>query len=963
MVGIASHPYPPYGSKLSMVLQHDYESAYASLLPLVQKPGRYLGNEYGVVRKDPTAVALRVALAFPDVYEIAQSYPGLHILYDLLNRRPEVYAERVYAPWVDLEALLRQRGLPLVSLETFTPLFVFDVVGFTLQYELTYTNLLNMLDLGRIPLFSKDRDLNYPLVIGGGPCAFNPEPIAPFLDAILLGDGEEAIHEICDAVLGLRSSGDKEALLEALRQIPGVYVPAFFEPKYSPAGQLLFIEPKHADYSQVTKRVVRDLNQVPVRQTFLVPIVQVVHDRPSIEVMRGCVKGCRFCQAGYIYRPLRERDPNRVITEALAAAFSTGQEEISLLSLSTGDYSCINPVLKELMNRLEPTRVAVSLPSTRVDALGPAILEQIRRVRKTGFTLAPEAGSQRLRDIIQKEYSEDELLEAASLVFNLGWRHLKLYFMLGLPGETLDDLRCIAQLCAKIRRLAPPGGEVVASVSNFVPKPHTPFQWVRQLSLEEIVSRQEFLRRELQKARVNLRYHDARLSVLEGIFSRGDRRLAQTLYRAFELGCRFDGWTEQCRFDLWGQALQDTGVRVTHELRRRFLDEVLPWDHLSAGVTKQYLQRELAKAFEGELTPDCSVTRCTYCGVCDFKEIRNVDYHVAGAKGGEHRGHLVRHWAEEVIGANPDSEEWEPRGWKKIHRPESLKQIGAATDFSCRGNASVARPNLTVPNYSRNRATTLGTAEEWIEADGESTLHALPRSHASQPQCRVRVKYTKFGRARFVGSVELTNIFYRAIRRAHLPVAFTQGHHPLPKVSFGPALPFGIESNCELADLYLVEAVDPGALTQHLNKEMPTGIVVVGAWEVPLNDASLGKRIVGARYAVDLTKVIEQRGLSWTLNRIYQTPIEAKRVFADHGQQPPERSIDLNPELRLELNSVPVLTFEIRTGGLGPSKPYDFLQKLFELTREEALALTIRKVAPLFNDSSAVATGEGLVAP
>ncbi|GBD26055.1 hypothetical protein HRbin30_01382 [bacterium HR30] len=932
-----------------MPKEREYESLYASLLPLVQKPGRYLGNEYGVVRKDPSSVALRVALAFPDVYEIAQSHPGLQILYDLLNRRPDVYAERVYAPWVDMEALLRQRQLPLVSLETFTPLSAFDILGFTLQYELTYTNLLNMLDLGGIPLFAKDRDLSFPLILAGGPCAFNPEPLAPFLDAVLLGDGEEAVHEICDVVRELRPRQNKQALLDALRRIPGVYVPAFFEPKYSPTGQILSIEPRYADYTQVTKRIVRDLDDVPPRETFLVPIVQVVHDRPSIEVMRGCVKGCRFCQAGYIYRPLRERNPRRVVSEALTAAFATGQEEISLLSLSTGDYSCINPVLKELVNRLEPTRVAVSLPSTRVDALAPAILEQIRRVRKTGFTLAPEAGSQRLRDIIQKEYSEAELLEAAALVFKLGWRHLKLYFMLGLPGETLDDLRCIAELCAKVRQLAPRGVEVVASVSNFVPKSHTPFQWMRQLSLEETLARQEFLRGELQKVRVSFRYHDARLSVLEGIFSRGDRQLARTLHRAFELGCRFDGWTDQCRFDLWEQALRDTGVDVAHELRRRFLDEVLPWDHLSAGVTKQFLQRELARAFEGRLTPDCSVARCTYCGACDFERIRNVDYHVTGSKAAEHRGTLIRHWAAEVVGVNPEGDEWEPRGWKKVHRPDSLEQRHAAALPS---GHNLPEPPSYFPgsNHSSKKVEVLGTAEEWIEANGEGTLRPRVGGNGPQPKCRIRLRYTKVGRARFVGSVELTNIFYRAIRRAALPVAFTQGHHPLPKVSFGPALPFGIESEHELADLFLAEAQDPETLCQRFNAELPLGITVVEAWEVPLQARSLGKSIVGARYAVDLSKVIEQRGLSWTLDRIRSFCFAGKCLPSGDGEQTHPPDADCNSGLFLEFHSPALLTFEIRAGARGTSKPYNLLQELFDLTKEQTLALVIRKVQTVLGE-------------
>ncbi|MCX8073441.1 MAG: TIGR03960 family B12-binding radical SAM protein [Candidatus Binatia bacterium] len=928
-----------------------YESAYASILPLVQKPGRYLGAEYGVVRKDPQSVQLRVALAFPDVYEIAQSHPGLHILYDLLNRRRDVYAERVYAPWTDLEALLRQQKLPLVSLETFTPLHAFDILGFTLQYELTYTNLLNMLNLGGIPLFAHERDLRYPLVIAGGPCAFNPEPLAPFLDAVLLGDGEEAIHDICDVVLQWRKASDKEGLLLALRKIRGVYVPKFFEPEYTADGKLLRVTPKCSDYSQVEKRVVSDLNTIPTRKTFLVPSVPVVHDRPSIEVMRGCVKGCRFCQAGYIYRPLRERSPERVIQEALRAAAYTGQEELSLLSLSTGDYSCVNPVLKELMDRLETSRVAVSLPSTRVEALAPSLLEQIRRVRKTGFTLAPEAGTQRLRNIIQKEYSEEELLEAANLIFRLGWRHLKLYFMLGLPGETEEDLRGIADLSVKIRRLAPRGTEVVASVSNFVPKPHTPFQWVRQLSLEETRARQEFLHQALRGTGVSLRYHDARLSVLEGIFSRGDRRTAAALYRAFQLGCRFDGWTDQCRFDLWEQALQESGIDIGHELRRRLLDEPLPWDHLSSGVTKQFFQRELARAFEGTLTPDCSIARCTYCGACDFKEIRNIDYHIAGSKAAEHRGSAIRHWAADVVGTARESDDWEPRGWKKVHRPDLLRSPLRSPLNTMNPEAQEKAAQADQPHASL-RVDTLGTAEEWLTANGEGALRAGVRFDQKSTRCRIRLRYVKTGRARFIGSVELTNLFYRAVRRARLPVAFSEGHHPLPRLSFGPALPFGIESESEFADLYLCEFLHPSEVKDRLNGEMPSGISIADAGEVPLRAPSLGKLIRGARYRVDLSDLLAEHGQSWIVARLTNYLGNESNNFSPAGGLAITGYREDHGVRLLLSQSSDELTVEISPGPRGATKLYPLLQSLLDMSRERVLRLPVRKVATLFRTDS-----------
>ena len=928
-----------------MATTRNYEAAYAAILPRVQKPGRYLGNEFGVVRKDPSAVRLRVALAFPDVYEIAQSHPGLHILYDLLNRREDVYAERVYAPWVDMEQALREHDLPLVSLETFTPLYEFDILGFTLQYELTYTNLLAMLSLGKIPLLASERDSTCPLVIAGGPCAFNPEPLAPFLDAVLLGDGEEAIHDICNVVVECKLAGaNREQLLLALRHVPGIYVPAFFTPQYSAEGRFAGIVPTFADYTRVTKRVVRDLDSVPSRTTFVVPIVQVVHDRPSIEVMRGCVKGCRFCQAGYIYRPLRERHPQKVIDEAVRAATSTGQEELSLLSLSTGDYSCINPVLKELMDRLENSRVALSLPSTRVEALAANLLEQIRRVRKTGFTLAPEAGTQRLRDIIQKEYSEQELIDAASLIFSLGWRHLKLYFMLGLPGETEEDLLGIVELCARIRSVAPRGAAVIASVSNFVPKPHTPFQWVQQLSAEEVVARQNLLLREFSKKGLGFRYHDTRLSVLEGVFSRGGRHLSHTLQRAFELGCRFDGWSDQCRFDLWEQAFRETNIDVKQELRRRHLDEPLPWDHLHAGVTKQFLQRELARAFEGKLTPDCSVSRCTYCGACDFKTVRNIDYHLHGSKAAEHRGIRVAHWAAEVIAATDgqDLASWEPRGWKKVHRPEQIQNtpkeiLACAPTASTRERAVGKLPPATPPRI-------LGTAEEWIEANGEGALQSSPPAPGGEACCRIRLTYVKKDRARFIGSVELTNIFYRALRRAELPIAFTQGHHPLPRVSFGPALPFGIESHCELADIYFTQVVDPTIVQTKLNQQLPPGLRVQYSELVELRGPSLGQAIAGFVYAVKLAPVLADRGIAFVEERLRN--FRASEVFPiPKASGNGSGTVDARKIVSaLDLTTDGVLTFAARMTPAGTIKLRQFLQALLCLTEDQVLVLEVCKV-------------------
>jgi radical SAM family uncharacterized protein/radical SAM-linked protein len=928
------------------------ESEFEGLLALVEKPGRYLGNEKGAVRKDPRNVSVRFALAFPEVYEIAQSHPGLQILYDLLNRRTDVYAERVYAPWFDMEALLRKRRLPLVSLETFTPLHDFDIVGFSLQYELTYTNLLAMLDLGGVPLLAADRRTEHPLVIAGGPCAFNPEPIADFLDAVLIGDGEEAIHDICDLAARRREMTRLE-LLRAMADIKGIYVPAFYRPRHGADGRLVAIDPVEPDQpAEVGKRILKDLDSVPIAETFVVPNLRVVHGRPSLEVMRGCVKGCRFCQAGYIYRPLRERDPQRVLENARAAVAATGTQELSLLSLSTGDYSCVNPVITELMNLYAPERVAVSLPSTRVDALAPSLLEQIKRVRKTGFTLAPEAGTQRMRDIIQKEYGEDELIEAARQIFSLGWRSLKLYFMIGLPGETEADVRGIAELAARVAREGGRGVEVTASISTFVPKPHTPFQWSGQIDVEETEARQRLLRDELARRRVRFKWHDARTSYLEGVVSRGGRELGPVIRRAYELGCRFDGWTEHCHFDLWEQAMRETGLDGAGQLRRRLLDEPLPWDHIDSGVTKKFLQQDLARAVEGRLTPDCSIARCTYCGACDFKEIRNITYHLRGAKGSEHRGSVVDHWASGIVDTDGAPGGWEPRGWHKLH----TEGFAAAAADAPGNGAEPMSEGAALPRGARAAAPDspgLGNAEEWLSASSEALSSAPPPSVA--PVMRVRIHYAKTGRSRFISHLEMIEVLAGAIRRAGIPVAFSGGFHPQPRMRFSPGLPVGAESDCEVVDIDLAARRDPAELATALGCELPEGLIVTGASEVSLRCASPDQTLSGYCYRIDLGRLaVDSTAIDAAVESFSRaTTLPVRR----HTKRGP-REVDALPFIsRLERSGDTHLEIDVRFSERGSVKPTDVLAALFSLDPIEARALPMRKVRVFLRPDAEVSAG------